>query len=113
LDTVLMGMPVEHGDFRERCQACGDCILHLTAGVCPVARCSKSLLNGPCGGSQNGKCEISDEIDCAWHLIYERLRDGCRLDNLLAIQPPKDWSRSRDGGPRRMLRRDLLLDDRE
>ncbi|NLU49463.1 MAG: hypothetical protein GXX09_03490 [Syntrophomonadaceae bacterium] len=113
LNTTFMGMPVRHGRFEERCQACGDCILDLTAGICPVARCSKSLLNGPCGGSQNGKCEISAEVECAWHLIYERLERLGRLDNLERLVLPKNWAKSRDGGPRRMVREGLVPDGEE
>jgi len=113
LNTRFLGMPVEHGVFEERCQACGDCMLHLTGGICPVARCSKNLMNGPCGGSQNGKCEISPEIQCAWQLIYDRLKELNQVERLLSWQPPKDWSRSRDGGVRRMEREDLILDGEE
>ncbi|MGI6549280.1 MAG: methylenetetrahydrofolate reductase C-terminal domain-containing protein [Syntrophomonadales bacterium] len=113
LNTRFLGMPVQHGLFEERCQACGDCMLHLTGGICPVARCSKNLMNGPCGGSQNGKCEISKEIDCAWQLIFDRLRELNQLDRLMILQPPKDWSQSRDGGVRKMSREDLMLDDQQ
>jgi len=114
LNTTFLGMPTEHGVFEERCQACGDCILGLTGGICPIARCSKQLLNGPCGGSQNRVCEIDPEIECAWQLIYERLEAHGQLDRLLEIQPPKDWSHSRDGGPRKIVREDLRkLDDEE
>ncbi|NLW44922.1 MAG: hypothetical protein GXY92_07030 [Syntrophomonadaceae bacterium] len=113
LNTRFLGMPVQHGLFVERCQACGDCMLHRTGGICPVARCSKNLMNGPCGGSKNGKCEISPEIDCAWQLIYERLKVLDQLERLLAIQPPKDWSHARDGGVRKMAREDLMLDEGE
>ncbi len=104
LNTVFAGMPVADGVWEERCQACGDCILDLTGGICPVSRCSKSLLNGPCGGSQNGKCEISDTVDCAWQLIYDRLERLGKLSNLEELILPKNWSTSRDGGPRRMVR---------
>jgi len=110
LNTVFMGLPVEQGVWEERCQACGDCILGLTAGICPIARCSKQLLNGPCGGSQDGRCEVDESIPCAWQLIYERAKALGRLDKLLEIQPPKDWSKSRDGGPRRIVREDLQLE---
>lgn len=113
LNTTFLGMPVKHGLFEERCQACGDCILHLTGGICPVARCSKNLLNGPCGGSQGGKCEISKDTVCAWQLIYDRLSALGQLDRLDVIMAPKDWSNARDGGPRRMAREDLFLDDEE
>ena len=112
LNTVFMGLPVEQGVWEERCQACGDCILGLTAGICPIARCSKQLLNGPCGGSQDGRCEVDESIPCAWQLIYERAKALGRLDKLLEIQPPKDWSKSRDGGPRRVVREDLRLTHR-
>ncbi|MCS7222660.1 MAG: methylenetetrahydrofolate reductase C-terminal domain-containing protein [Anaerolineae bacterium] len=109
LNTKFMGLPVEQGVWEERCQACGDCILDRTGGICPIARCSKQLLNGPCGGSQNGKCEVSSDIPCAWHLIWERMTALGMLDRLLEIQPPKNWSTSRDGGPRRIIREDLRL----
>lgn len=113
LNTSFIGMPVRDGRWEERCQACGDCILDLTGGICPVSRCSKSLLNGPCGGSQNGKCEISPDIDCAWQLIYDRLELMGKLANLDRLVLPKNWARSRDGGPRRMIREDWILDGEE
>jgi len=113
LNTSFLGLPVEHGVWAERCQACGNCILYLTGGICPIARCAKSLLNGPCGGSQNGHCEVDPSMDCAWHLIYERLKSLGQLDSLLEIQPPKDWSTSRDGGPRKIVRKDLKSVKRE
>lgn len=109
LNTKFMGLPVEQGVWEERCQACGNCILHLTGGICPISRCAKQLLNGPCGGSQNGRCEINPETPCAWQLIWERLSTLDRQDQLLQIQPPKDWSTSRDGGPRKIVREDLRL----
>lgn len=109
VNTKFAGGSVAPGTWAERCGLCGDCILYLTCGICPVARCSKGLLNGPCGGSQGGKCEVSPDIDCAWHLIYERARKLGRLDMLLEYQPPKDWSRSRDGGPRKVVREDVAL----
>ncbi len=109
LNTTFLGEPVEQGVWVERCQACGNCVLGLTGGICPIARCSKSLLNGPCGGSQNGKCEINPEIDCAWQLIYDRLKTLGKLELLTEIQPVKDWSTSRHGGPRKIVREDLKL----
>ncbi|OGO10018.1 MAG: hypothetical protein A2Y93_08805, partial [Chloroflexi bacterium RBG_13_68_17] len=109
LNTVFMGLPTEQGVWEERCAACGSCILGLTGGICPIARCAKQLLNGPCGGSQGGKCEISKDTDCAWNLIYDRLNAQGRLHLLMEILPPKDWSTSRDGGPRRITREDLRL----
>ena len=109
LNTTFLGLPVEQGVWEERCQACGDCILGLTGGICPIARCSKQLLNGPCGGSQDKVCEIDPNIPCAWHLIYERVTELGREEWLLEIQPPKNWSSSRDGGPRKITREDLML----
>lgn len=109
LNTTFLGLPEEQGVWTERCQACGNCVLHLTGGICPIARCSKSLLNGPCGGSQQGKCEIDAEVDCGWQLIYDRLKNLGRLDMLDVVLPVKDWSTSRDGGPRKIVREDLKL----
>ena len=109
LDTAFLGMPLEQGVWAERCAACGSCILGLTGGICPIARCSKQLLNGPCGGSSGGKCEIDPDIDCAWQLIYDKLKGQGRLQLLMEIMPPKDWRASRDGGPRRIVREDLRL----
>lgn len=109
VDTTFLGVAVEQGVWAERCQGCGQCILHLTAGVCPVARCAKSLLNGPCGGSSGGKCEVDREVDCAWQLIVDRLKAMGQLDRYREIIPVKDWSFSRDGGPRRRVREDMRL----
>jgi ferredoxin len=109
LNTKFLGLPEEQGVWTERCAACGDCILGLTGGICPIARCSKSLLNGPCGGSEMGHCEIDPEVDCAWQMIYDRLNDIDKLHVLLELQPPKDWRTSRDGGPRKIVRQDLRL----
>jgi ferredoxin len=109
LNTSFLGLPSEQGVWEERCAACGSCILGLTGGICPIARCAKQLLNGPCGGSQDGECEIGHETPCAWQLIYDRLKAQDRLHLILEIQPAKDWSTSRDGGPRRITREDLRL----
>lgn len=109
LNTTFLGIPSEQGVWDERCAACGDCILGLTGGICPIARCSKSLLNGPCGGSEAGHCEINPEVDCAWQLIYDRMKSMGKLHLLLELQPPKNWRTSRDGGPRRIVREDLRL----
>jgi len=109
LNTRFIGRTDEQGLWSERCAACGDCLLHRTGGICAVARCSKSILNGPCGGSVNGKCEIDKELDCAWQLIYDRLKALGRLDQLETIIPAKDWSVNRDGGPRKQLREDMRL----
>jgi hypothetical protein len=104
LNTEFYGAVPQAGVFVEMCGGCGNCILHLTGGICPVVRCSKSLLNGPCGGTNNGKCEISKEVDCAWYLIVERMKKLGTLDKLLEIQPPKNWATATHGGPRRIVK---------
>lgn len=109
VNTTSFGGAVQHGVWEERCAGCGQCVIHYFGGMCPIARCSKSLLNGPCGGSVGGKCEIDSEIDCAWQLIYDRLQALNKLELLMEIQPAKDWSTSRDGGPRKIVREDLRL----
>lgn len=109
LNTKFMGLPTSHGVWEERCIGCGNCILDKTGGVCPVSRCAKQLFNGPCGGSEGGHCEVSGETDCAWHKIWERAEALGMIDDLLEITPPKDWSTSRDGGPRKIVREDLQL----
>ncbi|AGL01475.1 methylenetetrahydrofolate reductase C-terminal domain-containing protein [Desulfoscipio gibsoniae] len=110
LDTKFIGGSTVHGSWEEKCGLCGDCILHRTGGICPIIRCSKSILNGPCGGSQYGKCEVSKDVDCAWQLIYDRMKALGKLDKLMEFQPPKDWSKSRDGGPRKAIREDVMID---
>jgi ferredoxin len=109
LNTKFLGEPTEQGVWEERCQACGNCVLATTGGVCPVARCAKSLLNGPCGGSQRGVCEVNPETPCAWQLIYDRMIALGKLDLLLEPTPMKDWRTSRDGGQRKIVREDLRL----
>jgi ferredoxin len=113
LNTKFLGIPTEQGVWAERCAACGDCILGLTGGICPIARCSKSLLNGPCGGSLDGHCEIDPDVPCGWQLIYDRLNSMGKLEVLMDIQPPKNWKTSRDGGPRKIVREDLRLGKEE
>ena len=107
VNTCFMGVTEERGVWSERCQACGQCILGQTAGICPISRCAKRLLNGPCGGSTNGKCEINKEVDCAWQLIIDRLKELGRLDDYDVLVPIKDWSTERAGGPRKVIREDL------
>ncbi len=109
INTNFIGVTEQQGVWTERCQACGDCKLYLTGGICPVTRCSKSLLNGPCGGSANGKCEVDPETECGWQLIIDVLKEQGRLDKLEVIIPINDWSTSRDGGPRKIIREDLKL----
>lgn len=107
INTTFLGAALEQGEWAERCQGCGDCVLEITGGICPIARCSKSLLNGPCGGSSGGKCEINPEVDCAWQLIYDRLAALGKLENMSRVLPTRNWSSSRDGGPRKRVVEEL------
>lgn len=93
-DTLFMGAIDASGTFLEKCSACGDCILDLTGVICPITRCPKSLLNGPCGGQDKGKCEVDKNKDCAWILIYNELKKQGKLHLLKENRPPKDYSKS-------------------
>lgn len=103
INTTFYGAVQQPGFFTELCAGCGSCVLHLTGGICPIVRCAKSLMNGPCGGTNKGKCEVSDEIDCAWYLIVERMKQLGTLEKLAEIQPIRNWSTSTHGGPRRLV----------
>lgn len=109
LNTGIFGVPEEQGVWSEKCMGCGNCIIHTTGGICPIARCAKSMLNGPCGGSSNGKCEVNLELDCAWYAIHERLKLQNRLELIEQVSPPKDWSTSHSGGRRVYVREDAKL----
>ena len=91
LDTLFIAVEDTPGYFTEVCAQCGQCILGETAGICPITACHKGLVNGPCGGTNNGKCEVDKEKDCAWTLIYERLRDQGRLDLMRKYHPPHNF----------------------
>ncbi len=92
-DSLFIGEVVHLGKYQEKCSACGECILEYTEGICPVTRCAKGLLNGPCGGyTKDGKCEVDPDRDCAWVLIYNRLKERGRLDKLRALRDPKPFS---------------------
>jgi len=104
LDTVFVGEIERIGRFYERCRACADCVIYETGGICPVVRCSKGLLNGPCGGMANGKCEASGHTrDCAWVLIYNALKKQGRLDLFAKFRPPMD--RSKKAQPQEVVNR--------
>jgi hypothetical protein len=90
LDTLFIGVEDSPGDFREVCAQCGQCVLGETAGICPLTACHKGLLNGPCGGTNNGKCEVDREKDCAWTLIYQRLEAQGRLDLMRKYHAPRN-----------------------
>ncbi len=109
VDTTFFGGAVQHGIWAERCAGCGTCIIHYHDGMCPIARCSKSLLNGPCGGSAGGKCEISKDVDCIWDMIVRKKMEQGRLEDLVLFKPAKDWRTARDGGPRKSVREELVI----
>lgn len=92
-DTLFIGEVERVGKFEEACKACGECELGWTGGICPVTMCAKGLVNGACGGAKNGKCEVSPDNDCAWVLIYERLKALGQLDNMKEVRAPKDYSK--------------------
>jgi ferredoxin len=92
LNTRFIGVTADEGTWAERCRACGSCVLGTYGGICPVTICAKGLLNGACGGSKNSKCEASQEKDCAWVLIYNRLKKQNRLDILRSLAAPKDFT---------------------
>ena len=105
LNTMFMGAQDREGaELYELCSGCGDCVLHLTGGICPITRCAKGLLNGPCGGAVDGKCEVGGYTnDCAWVLIYKKLKSLNRLDLYETFRPPRDrrpsiGPRKRQGG---------------
>lgn len=104
VNTCFIGVTEQKGEWTERCQACGECILATTGGICPIARCSKRMSNGPCGGSADGKCEVSKDTACGWHLIYERLKELDELQRFEQPNEPKNWATSRDGGPRKVIK---------
>ena len=91
VNTSFMGMSKELGVWDERCAACGDCILEETGGICPITRCTKGILNGPCAGTKNGKCEANKDMECAWVLIYKRLERLQQLEKMRRYYPPRNF----------------------
>lgn len=104
LNTTFLGAAAKPGVWEEMCQGCGDCVLFDTGGICPVARCAKSLFNGPCGGSQSGHCEIDPDVTCVWAAIYERLKKQKKLHRIHKIRTAKDWRPGGAAGPRKRIR---------
>jgi len=94
LDTRFIGVTLGAGEWQQRCVACADCILDQTGGICPKTMCAKGLVNGPCGGTNHGKCEVNPETDCAWTLIYNRLKKLDHLDLMREIAPMKRFKPS-------------------
>ena len=94
---------------EEKCLGCGECVLSEFGGVCPVTRCAKHMLNGPCSGSREDRCEVSPTHPCAWQLIYQRLKGINELDRLKKVRAPKNWSAGLSGGNRIIIREDHRL----
>ena len=109
LNTQFMGILESQGVWTEKCSGCGNCRLGEFAGICPITRCAKHLLNGPCGGSRDGKCEVNANVECGWQLIYDRSNKLGILDQFEQIMPPHDWSTGLDGGPRKVVREDQCI----
>lgn len=109
VNTTFFGGSAEQGIWTEQCAGCGNCVLHLTGGLCPVARCAKNLMNGPCGGSVAGRCEIHKDVLCIWQAIHDRLERTGRKDDMNRIAPIRDWSSAGHGGPRKLVRDDLTV----
>jgi ferredoxin len=93
-NTVFGALMDSQGNFLEKCSLCGECVLDITGGICPITLCPKGLLNGPCGGMDKGKCEVDKDKDCAWVLIYKELEKRRKLEQIKAIQPPKDFKKT-------------------
>ena len=95
-DALFVGEITRAGTYEKRCSLCGDCLLDEYGGLCPIARCPKSMLNGPCGGITHGKCEQNPTMPCVWDQIYQTLKENGNLGLLKNIHPPKDWSKTRE-----------------
>lgn len=93
-DTMFIGEIERIGQYEEACRACGECELGWTAGICPITKCAKGLINGPCGGAKNRKCEVNSENDCGWIMIYEKLKEKGELHNITELREPKDFQKS-------------------
>jgi ferredoxin len=109
LNTQFIGILESQGVWTEKCMGCGSCRLGQYAGICPLTRCAKRLLNGPCAGSRDGKCEVSEDTDCAWQLIYDRAKALGILDKFKAVAETQNWATSVDGGPRKVVREDQCI----
>ncbi|MCX7007269.1 MAG: methylenetetrahydrofolate reductase C-terminal domain-containing protein [Kiritimatiellaeota bacterium] len=106
LNTQFLGILEEQAVWTEKCLGCGDCVLAGFGGICPVTRCAKRLLNGPCGGSTEEHCEVDKDTPCAWQLIYKRLKDIKQLDRLETVVAPKNWRPAWYAGARKIVRQE-------
>ncbi len=108
VNTTFFGGATQHGVWEERCAGCGTCVIHNFGGLCPIARCAKSLMNGPCGGSSAGICEVNKDTECIWDSIVRKKMDAGKLEDLIGVKGIKNWKTARDGGPRRSIREELV-----
>ncbi len=108
VNTTFFGGATQHGIWEERCAGCGTCVIHDFGGLCPISRCAKSLMNGPCGGSSNGICEINKDTVCVWDLIVRKKMEAGKLEDLMGVKGIKNWRTARDGGPRKSIREELV-----
>ncbi|CCK79074.1 conserved uncharacterized protein [Desulfobacula toluolica Tol2] len=108
VNTTFFGGATQHGIWEERCAGCGTCVIHDFGGLCPISRCAKSLMNGPCGGSSNGICEVNKDTVCVWDLIVRKKMEAGKLEDLMGLKGIKNWRTARDGGPRRSIREELV-----
>jgi ferredoxin len=108
VNTTFFGGATQHGVWEERCAGCGTCAIHKFGGLCPIARCAKSLMNGPCGGSSQGVCEMNKDTECIWDTIVKKKMEAGRLEDLIGVKPIKSWKTARDGGPRKSIREELV-----
>ncbi len=104
VNSLFLGNIRRFGQYEEKCSLCGDCILNETAGICPVTNCAKGLLNGPCGGLNDGQCEVDDDRECAWVRIHQRLEKQQRQGVFARTVAPKDWSRKFKPGQLKLTR---------
>ncbi len=109
LNSMFLGTTFRAGEFHKYCSMCGNCILSYTAGICPVTRCPKGLLNGPCGGMVNGMCEVDTSMKCVWVEIYERLKSQNKQRALAVVNKPRSYcsARYRKVEPKKLVHRGL------
>ena len=107
MDTTFLASNVGQGKWAEYCRGCGQCMLAWTGGICPIANCAKSLVNGTCGGTNKGKCEINPDMECGWLRIYKRLESLGQLDNYRVLRPIRDHRKDRGSGVRRLVLQDM------
>lgn len=113
MNTTFLASNVAPGVWTEYCRGCGDCVLATTGGICPIAKCSKSLINGTCGGTNKGKCEVDPDMPCGWLEIYKRLQTLGKLQNYRAKQPLRDHRKDRGKGVRRLVLQHMTETEQE